>query len=60
MPLSKLSDPEIDAVIQQVIKYIDSQRQTYRGNASPLDNSQKAVVAPFSRSPSCIQHGLWS
>ncbi len=47
MAFPKLSDPEIDAVIQQVIKYIDSQRQTYRGNASPLDDNQKAVVAPF-------------
>jgi hypothetical protein len=47
MPLPKLSDSESDAVIQQVIKYIDNQRQTYRGNASLLDNNQKTVVAPF-------------
>jgi hypothetical protein len=47
MALPKLSDPQIDGVIQQVIKYIESQCQTYQGNASPLDQNQKAVMSPF-------------
>src|SRR5260221_4007693 len=47
MALPKLSQSQIDGVIQQVSKYIESQRQNYRGNASPLDQSQKAAMAPF-------------
>jgi|SRR5882762_6650568 len=47
MPLPKLSQSQIDGVIQQVSKYIESQRQTYKGNASPLDQNQKAAMVPF-------------
>jgi len=39
MPLPKLSQSQIDGVIQQVSKYIESQRQTYKGNASPLERT---------------------
>src|SRR5437879_5273933 len=49
MPLPKLNDTQIGAVIQQVAKYIASQRQTYRGNASPLDQNERPVLAPFFR-----------
>jgi hypothetical protein len=47
MPLPKLSDAQIDAVIQQVAKYIENQRQTYWAKAMPLDKNQKAAMAPF-------------
>jgi hypothetical protein len=47
MPLPELSEPQIKGVIQQVAGYIESQRQTYQGNAAPLDQNQKVVMAPF-------------
>jgi hypothetical protein len=47
MPLPTLSEAQINSVIQQVAEYIESQRQKYRGDAAPLDQSQKALMAPF-------------
>jgi hypothetical protein len=47
MTLPKLNDSQIDGVIQQVIKYIEDQREAYRGNASPIDQNQKDVIASF-------------
>jgi hypothetical protein len=47
MPLPKLNDSQIDGVVHHVAQYIETQRHTYRGNASSLDQSQKAVMAPF-------------
>src|SRR5258706_8342225 len=47
MPLPKLNDSQINGVAQQVAQYIETQRQTYRGNASLLDQNQRAVMAPF-------------
>jgi hypothetical protein len=47
MALPKLSDSQIDGVVQQVAQYIESQRQAYLAVTSPLDKDQKAVMAPF-------------
>lgn len=47
MTLPKLSESQIEGLIQQVAEYIESQHRTYREKARPLDNNQKAVMAPF-------------
>ena len=47
MALPKLTDAQIDVIIQQVAKYIESQRETYRKKATPLNTNQKEVMAPF-------------
>jgi hypothetical protein len=47
MPLPKLSESQVAGLIQQVAGYIEGQRHTYRGNASPLDQTQRAAMAPF-------------
>src|SRR6516165_5219856 len=47
MPLPKLSESQIEGLIQQVAEYIESQRQTYRAKGVPLDHSQKGVMGPF-------------
>lgn len=47
MPLPKLRDAEIGGMIQQVVQYIQQQRQTYRGRAVPLDSHQKSAMQPF-------------
>src|SRR5258705_11926704 len=47
MALPKLSESQIESLIQQVAKYMESQRHNYRGKATPLNTNQKAVMAPF-------------
>jgi hypothetical protein len=47
MALPKLSESQIDGLIQQVARYIESQRHHYRSRATPLSTNQKAVMAPF-------------
>jgi hypothetical protein len=47
MTLPKLSDAQIAWVIQEVVPYIERQRQTYRRRAVPLDPSQMAAMRPF-------------
>src|SRR5215469_632909 len=47
MPLPKLSDAQIVWVSRQVAGYIDTQRQTYRSRAVPLDRNQKTAVQSF-------------
>ena len=47
MPFPKLSDEQVEWFIQQVLAYIDRQRQTYRDRAVPLDTTQLAIMRPF-------------
>jgi len=47
MPVPNLNDSQLDWVVQQVAEYIQNQRQSYQGNASPIDKNQKAIMAPF-------------
>jgi len=47
MPLPKLTDGQIASVSRQVAGYIDTQRQTYRPRAVPLDRNQKTAVQSF-------------
>jgi hypothetical protein len=47
MSFPKLSDQQIAWVTQQVAKYIEQQRQIYRGAAVPLDNRQTAAMQRF-------------
>jgi hypothetical protein len=47
VPLPKLSDDQVEWVIQRVAAYIDQQRQTYRRRALPLSQNQKAAMDPF-------------
>jgi len=47
MPLPKLSDDQVEWVIQQVAAYIDQQRQTYRRRALPLSQNQRVAMRPF-------------
>jgi len=47
MALPKLSESQIEGLIQQVAEYIESQRNHYRSRATPLSTDQKAVMAPF-------------
>src|SRR5713101_8276552 len=47
MALPKLSESQIESLIQQVAEYIESQRNHYRSRATPLSTNQKAVMAPF-------------
>jgi hypothetical protein len=43
----KLTDPQIAWVGRQVAGYIDTQRQTYRPRAVPLDRNQRTAVQSF-------------
>jgi len=47
MALPNLSKSQIDGLIQQVAEYIETQRQNYRGQATPLTTNQKEVMVPF-------------
>jgi hypothetical protein len=47
LPLPKLSDEQVQWVIQHVSAYIDRQRQTYGGRAVPLETTQLAIMRPF-------------
>lgn len=47
MPLPQLRDAEIAWIIEQVARYIQHQRQTYRGRAVLLDGQQRSVLQPF-------------
>jgi hypothetical protein len=47
MALPKLSESEIEGLIQKVAGYIESQRHNYRDRATPLNTNEKAVMAPF-------------
>jgi hypothetical protein len=47
VPLPKLSDDQVDWVIQRVAAYIDQQRQSYRRRALPLSQNQRAAMNPF-------------
>jgi hypothetical protein len=47
MPLPKLRNAEATWIIQRVAKYIEKQRQTYRGRAVPLDGHQRLAMQPF-------------
>ena len=47
MPFPKLADAQIAWIIQQVAKYIEHQRQTYRGGALPLNGHQRLTIEAF-------------
>src|ERR1700731_2052839 len=47
VPFPKLSDEQVEWFIQQVLVYIDRQRQTYRDRAVPLDTTKLAIMRPF-------------
>ena len=47
MPLPKLGDTQVAWVVEQVVEYIDRQRQIYRGKAVPLSPNQIAAMQPF-------------
>jgi hypothetical protein len=47
VPFPKLSDEQVEWFIQQVLAYIDRQRQTYRDKEVPLDTTQLAIMRPF-------------
>lgn len=51
MPLPTLSTTQIEWVVQQVLIYIQHQRQTYRPSAATLTLSQKNVMRPFFLEP---------
>jgi hypothetical protein len=45
--LPKISDDQVEWVMQRVAGYIDEQRQTYRRRALPLSQNQNAAMNPF-------------
>jgi hypothetical protein len=47
MALPKLSESQIEGLIQRVAGYIESQCHNYRSKAAPLNTNQRAVMAPF-------------
>ena len=47
MPFPRLSNEQLEWVIQQVAEYIERQRQTYRSGAVSLNAAQKAAMQPF-------------
>jgi len=47
LPLPKLSESEIEWIIEQVRDYIERQRQVFRPGASPLHAKQMATMQPF-------------
>jgi hypothetical protein len=47
MSLPNLNAAQIEGIITQVAEHIEQERQTYRPQATPLDKSQKALMAPF-------------
>jgi len=51
MPLPNLSPGQVEMIVGWVADYIEVKRQTYSANASPLDNNQKAIMAPFFLEP---------
>jgi hypothetical protein len=51
VPLPKISDDQVEWVIQRVAAYIDQQRQAYRLRALPLSQNQKAAMKPFFPAP---------
>lgn len=58
MPLPTLAAAQVEWVIQQVVAYIEHQRQAYRPGAMPPTLSQKTAMRPFSRSLLSIQPDL--
>ena len=53
MPLPKLDDSQIAWIIREVAGYIESQRQTYRQRAMPLERNQRTAMQSFF-SVSCL------
>lgn len=53
MPLPKLKDSQIAWITKEVAGYIESQRQTYRQRAVPLNRNETAAMRPFFP-PSCL------
>jgi hypothetical protein len=51
VPLPKLSDDQVEWVIQRVAAYIDQQRQSFRRRALPLSQNQRAAMNPFFTAP---------
>ena len=51
MPVPVLSEEQIAQIIQQVAKYVEQQRQTYRRRAVPLDSHQRSAMRPFFPAP---------
>ena len=49
MPLPKLSDQQIEQVIQRVAAFIEQQRQTRRPPALPLTENQRTAKHLFFR-----------
>jgi hypothetical protein len=47
VPVPQLSEEQTAWIIQQVAKYTEQQRQTYRGRAVPLDSDQRSATQPF-------------
>lgn len=47
MPLPTLSAVQVEWIVQQVVAYIEHQRQTYRPGAMALSLSQKTAMRPF-------------
>jgi hypothetical protein len=47
VPFPRLSNEQLEWVIQQVAEYIEWQRQTHRSGAVPLNAGQKAAMQPF-------------
>ena len=44
MPLPKLDDSQIAWIIKEVARYIETQRQSYRPGAVPLDWNERAAM----------------
>ena len=47
MPVPKLDDSQIAWIFREVARYIETQRQSYRPGAVPLDRSERAAMQPF-------------
>lgn len=47
MPLPKLDYSQIAWIIREVARYIETQRQSYRPGAVPLDWNERAAMQPF-------------
>lgn len=48
MPLPDLRDAEIMLIVPQAAKYIEQQRQTYRGRGVTLSSHERSAMQPFS------------
>ena len=47
MRFPKLVDVQIAWIVQQVARYIEDQRETYRGRALLLNGHQRSAIEPF-------------